>query len=216
MSPGDLVVTVRSEAAAATGAAPVQTPAATAAAPVQSAQPPKTPPAGAGPGGPSVAKAPDAAPAPPASAAPAVSAAPAGTSAAAAKSSSLTVQRADLPLINEPGFSRAHAGPSVRMLARELGVDLTLVTGTGFKGRITHDDVKAFVKKTLSGSVPATAGAATGTRAACDPPRSILLNSERSRPSRCRGYRRSRAHACMRVGEYSARHAVRRCRHHRS
>ena len=66
---------------------------------------------------------------------------------------------ADLPLINEPGFSRAHAGPSVRLLARELGVDLTRVTGTGFKGRITHDDVKAFVKKALSGGAlaPATA-----------------------------------------------------------
>lgn len=54
--------------------------------------------------------------------------------------------RTDLPPINEPGFSRAHAGPSVRKFARELGVDLTRVTGHGFKGRITQDDVKAFVK----------------------------------------------------------------------
>ncbi|HVS76271.1 MAG TPA: biotin/lipoyl-containing protein, partial [Steroidobacteraceae bacterium] len=36
--------------------------------------------------------------------------------------------RTDLPPINEPGFSRAHAGPSVRKFARELGVDLTRVT----------------------------------------------------------------------------------------
>jgi len=70
--------------------------------------------------------------------------------------------RADLPLINEPGFSRAHAGPSVRLLARELGVDLTRVAGTGFKGRITHDDVKAFVKKALSGGAPAPATAPGG------------------------------------------------------
>ncbi len=64
---------------------------------------------------------------------------------------------------NEPGFSRAHAGPSVRRLARELGVDLTRVTGTGFKGRITHDDVKAFVKKALSGGgSQGSAGAAAG------------------------------------------------------
>jgi pyruvate dehydrogenase E2 component (dihydrolipoamide acetyltransferase) len=56
----------------------------------------------------------------------------------------------DLPPINEPGFSRAHAGPSVRRFARELGVDLTQVTGGGFKGRVTHDDVKAFVKKFLA------------------------------------------------------------------
>jgi pyruvate dehydrogenase E2 component (dihydrolipoamide acetyltransferase) len=54
--------------------------------------------------------------------------------------------RTDLPPINEPGFSRAHAGPSVRKFARELGVDLTRIAGHGFKGRITHEDVKAFVK----------------------------------------------------------------------
>jgi pyruvate dehydrogenase E2 component (dihydrolipoamide acetyltransferase) len=65
--------------------------------------------------------------------------------------------RADLPPINEPGFSRAHAGPSVRRFARELGVDLTQVKGGGFKGRVTHDDVKAFVKKFLAGGVAATA-----------------------------------------------------------
>jgi pyruvate dehydrogenase E2 component (dihydrolipoamide acetyltransferase) len=58
--------------------------------------------------------------------------------------------RTDLPPINEPGFSRAHAGPSVRRFARELGVDLTRISGHGFKGRITHDDVKAFVKGFMS------------------------------------------------------------------
>jgi pyruvate dehydrogenase E2 component (dihydrolipoamide acetyltransferase) len=71
--------------------------------------------------------------------------------------------RTDLPLIDEPGFSRAHAGPSVRHLARELGVDLARVAGSGFKGRITHDDVKAYVKRALQG-LPAgsPAGAAPG------------------------------------------------------
>ena len=54
------------------------------------------------------------------------------------------------PLIDEPGFSRAHAGPSVRRLARELGVDLARLTGTGLKGRITSDDVKAYVKRLLT------------------------------------------------------------------
>ncbi|HTL50339.1 MAG TPA: dihydrolipoyllysine-residue acetyltransferase [Steroidobacteraceae bacterium] len=44
----------------------------------------------------------------------------------------------------------AHASPSVRRFARELGVDLLRVTGSGFKGRISEDDVKAFVKKALS------------------------------------------------------------------
>jgi pyruvate dehydrogenase E2 component (dihydrolipoamide acetyltransferase) len=68
--------------------------------------------------------------------------------------------RTDLAPINEAGFSRAHAGPSVRRFARELGVDLSLVTGTGFKARITHDDVKAYVKKALTSSGAAAGGAA--------------------------------------------------------
>jgi pyruvate dehydrogenase E2 component (dihydrolipoamide acetyltransferase) len=70
--------------------------------------------------------------------------------------------RTDLPPINEPGFSRAHAGPSVRKLARELGVDLTRVAGHGFKARITHDDVKAFVKSLMTGSGAASGPAAAG------------------------------------------------------
>jgi pyruvate dehydrogenase E2 component (dihydrolipoamide acetyltransferase) len=40
-------------------------------------------------------------------------------------------------------FSGVFAGPSVRRLARELGVDLTQIKGTGEKGRITKDDLKA-------------------------------------------------------------------------
>ncbi len=52
--------------------------------------------------------------------------------------------------IDEPGFSRAHASPSVRRFARELGVDLSRVSGTGHKGRIVEADVKAFVKRLLS------------------------------------------------------------------
>jgi len=63
-----------------------------------------------------------------------------------------TSYRSDLAPIDEPGFSRAHAGPSVRKFARELGVDLARVTGHGFKDRITHDDVKAFVKGALVGA----------------------------------------------------------------
>jgi pyruvate dehydrogenase E2 component (dihydrolipoamide acetyltransferase) len=45
---------------------------------------------------------------------------------------------------------RAHAGPSVRRLARELGVDLARVPGTARKGRITKEDVQKFVKASLS------------------------------------------------------------------
>jgi pyruvate dehydrogenase E2 component (dihydrolipoamide acetyltransferase) len=51
--------------------------------------------------------------------------------------------------IDEHAFSRAHASPSVRKFARELGADLGKITGTGVKGRITQDDVKAHVKRLL-------------------------------------------------------------------
>ncbi|HVC31449.1 MAG TPA: biotin/lipoyl-containing protein, partial [Steroidobacteraceae bacterium] len=84
--------------------------------------------------------------------------APAASAASAAAESPL---RADLPPINEPGFSRAHAGPSVRKFARELGVDLARVPGHGFKDRITQEDVKAFVKSFLaSGAAPGSGAAA--------------------------------------------------------
>ena len=52
-----------------------------------------------------------------------------------------------------PG-SKYHATPSVRGLARELGVSLSLVSGTGPKGRITRDDVTALVKSAMSGGGP--------------------------------------------------------------
>jgi pyruvate dehydrogenase E2 component (dihydrolipoamide acetyltransferase) len=48
------------------------------------------------------------------------------------------------------GFSRSHASPSIRRFARELGVDLSKVTGSGTKGRITEQDVKAHVKRLLT------------------------------------------------------------------
>ncbi|MEZ5561975.1 MAG: 2-oxo acid dehydrogenase subunit E2 [Gammaproteobacteria bacterium] len=58
-----------------------------------------------------------------------------------------------LPPIDEAGFSRAHASPSVRKFARELGVDLGRVRGSGQKGRVLLDDVKQFVKSVMSGAV---------------------------------------------------------------
>ncbi len=56
-------------------------------------------------------------------------------------------------------FSEAHASPSVRKLARELGVELGRVRGSGAKGRVTSDDVKAFVKEVLLGGGAASARA---------------------------------------------------------
>ena len=48
------------------------------------------------------------------------------------------------------------------MLARELGVDLTRVTGSAPKGRITQEDIKQFVKQALSGSLPTAAAKGSG------------------------------------------------------
>jgi pyruvate dehydrogenase E2 component (dihydrolipoamide acetyltransferase) len=62
--------------------------------------------------------------------------------------------------IDEQAFSRAHASPSIRKFARELGADLGKVHGTGVKGRITQDDVKAYVKGLLLAAAAAPAGSA--------------------------------------------------------
>ena len=61
------------------------------------------------------------------------------------------------------GGVKAHASPSVRRFARELGVDLARLKGSGPKGRITQEDVQAFVKGALAGgSVPAASTPAAG------------------------------------------------------
>jgi pyruvate dehydrogenase E2 component (dihydrolipoamide acetyltransferase) len=57
----------------------------------------------------------------------------------------------ELPPIDEASFGQAHASPSVRQFARELGVDLGRVEGTGRKNRITHENVKEFVKRMVRG-----------------------------------------------------------------
>lgn len=56
--------------------------------------------------------------------------------------------------VNEVSFSGAHASPSVRKFARELGTDLGQVAGSGQKGRILKEDVKAFVKKVMTSGGP--------------------------------------------------------------
>lgn len=91
---------------------------------------------------------------------------PAAAAKPAASTQSQTAQQAStangkgLPPINEAGFAKAHASPSVRKLARELGVDLVQVKGSGAKNRILHDDVKAFVKAILTGQGATPGGAA--------------------------------------------------------
>lgn len=98
---------------------------------------------------------------PSAPSAPAPAAAPAqGTASAIAASPTAGAdRRRDFAPIEGAGSSDAHAGPSVRRLARELGVDLSRVPGSGIKGRISHDDVKAWVKRALSGALAPAATA---------------------------------------------------------
>lgn len=55
-----------------------------------------------------------------------------------------------------------YASPAVRLVARELGVDLAQVKGSERKGRITKQDVRAYVKQLLAGGGPARAGATGG------------------------------------------------------
>lgn len=63
--------------------------------------------------------------------------------------------------IDEVRFSKAYASPSVRKFARELGVDLGNVKGSNRKGRISREDVKQHVKKSLSA---ASGGASLGVK----------------------------------------------------
>jgi pyruvate dehydrogenase E2 component (dihydrolipoamide acetyltransferase) len=58
--------------------------------------------------------------------------------------------------------SRAHASPSVRKFARELGVDIALVYGKGPKGRILKTDLESYVKEVMRGTRGHAAGAAAG------------------------------------------------------
>jgi len=64
--------------------------------------------------------------------------------------------------IAEPAAFKPHASPSVRKYARELGVDLARVQGSGQKGRITPEDVQAFVKSVLRGAPAASPAPAGG------------------------------------------------------
>ena len=91
------------------------------------------------------AKAEEAAPAPAPAPAPAVPAPTMASSTPDRTSPTAAFAEADVPLRNLP-----HASPSVRQFARELGVNLAQVSGTGPKNRITADDVRAYVKQALA------------------------------------------------------------------
>ncbi len=61
-----------------------------------------------------------------------------------------------LALVDEAGFAHTHASPGVRRFARELGVDLTKVKGSGPKGRILKEDVQGYVKSSMARPATAT------------------------------------------------------------
>ncbi|PWF49416.1 2-oxo acid dehydrogenase subunit E2, partial [Massilia glaciei] len=64
--------------------------------------------------------------------------------------------------------SKAHASPSIRKFARELGVDLSRVPGSGPKGRITQEDVQNFVKGVMAAPAASAKPAAGGSGVGLD------------------------------------------------
>jgi pyruvate dehydrogenase E2 component (dihydrolipoamide acetyltransferase) len=107
-----------------------------------------------------------AAPAPATSAAPTPVAAPTAPTAPVATPSPAPVPApAAMPAAAPATGSKAHASPSIRKFARELGVDLTRVNGSGPKGRVLLDDVQGFVKGVMSSgatAAPAASGSGIG------------------------------------------------------
>lgn len=89
------------------------------------------------------------------SAAPAPAAAPAPTASAPAASAPAKAAPASAPVANvnkaelEKKNKSVHAGPAVRAIAREFGVELALVSGSGRRGRVLKEDVQAYVKSAL-------------------------------------------------------------------
>ena len=119
------------------------------------------------------AAAPAAAPAPAPAAqntAPApAAAAPAAPVAVAPVAAPVAVAAAAVPAHNPsvtPSAQLPHASPSVRKFARELGVPLAEVKGSGQKGRITQEDVMAFTKSVMAGAMQTAAQAAAAPKAA--------------------------------------------------
>ena len=104
----------------------------------------------------------------PAASAPAsapVAAAPAPAAAAAAPAAATASAPAHNPTAT-PALGLPHASPSVRKFARELGVPLAEVKGSGAKGRITQEDVQNFTKSVMAGAIQTLAQAAKAPAAA--------------------------------------------------
>ena len=99
----------------------------------------------------------------PAAPPPAPAPAPAAQAVAAPKAPApATIAQPAAAPVNEEGFALAHASPSVRRFARELGVDLGRVKGSGPKERILKDDVAGFIKTALAQPAGASGGTGAG------------------------------------------------------
>ena len=142
VSQGTPILTVEAVDGGAQPAAKAPAPA-----PAASAPPPSAPPAPS-------ASAPAAGSAPAAAGSAPMAAGPAPAAAAPAPAGAALVS------VDEAGFARAHASPSVRRFARELGVDLGKVKGTGPKSRVLKDDIQSYVKSALSQPAAAADGGA--------------------------------------------------------
>ena len=77
--------------------------------------------------------------------------------------------------VNAPSLgAKYHASPSVRAYARQLGVELQHLVGTGPKGRIQTTDVEAYVKAVMQGDTPAPASVAVTTTGSGIPPVPVI------------------------------------------
>jgi pyruvate dehydrogenase E2 component (dihydrolipoamide acetyltransferase) len=99
----------------------------------------------------------------PAAAPQAASSAPVAAAASAATAAPTVAVPAHAPTSNT--LNLPHASPSVRKFARELGVPLAEVKGSGQKGRITEQDIQQFTKSVMSGAIQTIAAQATNTPA---------------------------------------------------
>ena len=101
----------------------------------------------------------------PADAAPAAAAAPAPAAPAAVAPAAAAPAPVVAPVAAPAAVtsSTAHASPSIRKFARELGVELSRVAGSGPKGRITQQDVQNFVKGVMAGGVEPASKPVAGT-----------------------------------------------------
>ena len=121
--------------------------------------------------------------------------------------------------IDEVAFGLAYAGPGVRKLARELGVDLGRVKGSGNKGRILREDVESFAKGAPAAAKPRPRGTAGGGVGGIDLlpwPKVDFTKFGADRNQAAVAHQEDlRREPAPQLGDDPARHQPRRRRHHR-